>query len=89
MNNEAVANELMKIAKELVGVGSGSPKEYYLMENIGKAKYVVNFHDGKKTHPDGSPFYDIRIFRNRPDAEAFMNGLAGKGYKYGIQPIYK
>ena len=82
MNKIAVVKELVAIAESLVA-SSGSPKEYYLMENIGRAKYVVNFHDGVKTHKDGSAFYDIRIFRNRPDAETFMNELARKGYKYG------
>ena len=39
--------------------------EYNLRYNIGKAKYVVNFHDGKKTHKDGSKFFDIQIFSNK------------------------
>ena len=29
---------------------------YHIQSNIGKAKHVVNFHDGHKTHKDGSPF---------------------------------
>jgi hypothetical protein len=85
MNREQLASELVKVAKELVG----SPKEYYLQENVGRAKYVVNFHDGVSTHKDGSEFYDIRIFRNRRDAEAFMQKLVRKGYKYGKSPLYK
>jgi len=56
-------------------------KEYYLQHNIGKAKYLVSFHDGVKTHKDGSEFYDIRIFRNKPDTKAFMKELSNKGYK--------
>ena len=85
MNKTAVAQELVRIAKSLVG----GAKEYFLMTGIGSSKYVVNFHDGVKTHPDGSEFYDIRIFRNRPAAEAFMSELVSKGYKYGKQTIYK
>lgn len=85
MNNELVANELVKIAKSLVG----SPKEYYVMENIGRSKYVVNYHDGIKTHPDGSDFYDIAIFRNKPSMEAFIQELTRKGYRYGKSPLYK
>lgn len=54
---------------------------YNTQENIGKAKYVVNFHDGKKAHPDGSPFYDIRIFRNKKKRDAFIKELKGNGYK--------
>jgi hypothetical protein len=29
-------------------------KEYYTMQNVGKCKYVVNYHDGIKLHKDGS-----------------------------------
>lgn len=35
-------------------------QEHY---KIGKSKYVISWHDNKY-HPDGSPFYDIRIFKN-------------------------
>lgn len=33
--------------------------------NIGKAKYVINSHDGIKTHADGSPFFEIECFSNK------------------------
>lgn len=56
-------------------------KEYYLQHNIGKAKYVVSFHNGVKTHKDGSAFYDIMIFRNKPAVESFIKELSDKGYK--------
>lgn len=50
------------------------------MTNIGRAKYVVSFHDGVKTHRDGSPFYDIAIFRNRKAMEEFLFSLRAQGY---------
>ena len=50
--------------------------------NIGKAKYVVNFYDGKKTHKDGSPFFDIKIFKNKQAQCAFLAYLIAQGYKY-------
>lgn len=53
------------------------------MYNVGKARYVVNYHDGKKTHPDGSPFYDIHISRNKRDHERFVKGLRSQGYAEG------
>jgi hypothetical protein len=56
-------------------------KKYYIMYGVGKAKYVVNFHDGEKKHKDGSEFYDIRIFKNIKDLEAFTNDLRTQGYK--------
>ena len=56
------------------------PKTYHIMNNVGAAKYVVNFHDGRKTHPDGSPFFDIRIFKNKRKLSAFVSELEGQSY---------
>ena len=53
---------------------------FYLMYNIGSAKYVVNYHDGVKTHLDGSDFYDIRIFKNKKKLFAFIHHLLEQGY---------
>jgi len=55
-------------------------KTYNTMSNVGKAKYVVNFHDGEKTHKDGSRFYDMSIFKNAKDLENFEKQLKSKGY---------
>jgi hypothetical protein len=55
-------------------------KNYYLMQNIGRAKYVVNFHDGVKKHKDGSDFYDIAIFHNKKKLVLFLKELARAGY---------
>ena len=38
---------------------------YRILYNVGKAKYVLSWHDGTKKHKDGSPFYDIEIFKNK------------------------
>lgn len=56
-------------------------KLYYTQNNIGKAKYVVNYHDGVKTHKDGGAFYDIKIFKNKKDFENFIKKLESEGYK--------
>jgi hypothetical protein len=56
---------------------------FNIQYNIGKAKYVVNYHDGQKTHQDGSAFYDIAIFRNKRKFEAFVRGLRKTGYVEG------
>ena len=40
-------------------------KEYYLMYNVGRVKYLVNFHNGVKTHNDGSRFFDIACFKKQ------------------------
>lgn len=56
-------------------------KDYYLMYRVGKAKYVVNYYDGVKTHNDGSKFYDIAIFSNKQKMNNFIKELQNKGYK--------
>lgn len=55
-------------------------KNFFIQNNVGNAKYVVSFHDGKKTHRDGSPFYDVAIFRNKKHLAHFENKLKSEGY---------
>ena len=55
-------------------------KNYNTMTNVGRAKYVVNFHDGIKTHKDGSAFYDIAIFSNKKKEKAFIQNLNNAGF---------
>lgn len=62
------------------GGGVDSKKVYYQMSGVGSSKYVVNFHDGKKTHKDGSPFFDIEIFKNKVDLKKFIDKLHQQGY---------
>jgi hypothetical protein len=55
-------------------------KNYYQMNNVGKAKYTVSKHDGVQTHKDGSPFYDISIFKNKKKRDDYIKGLRADGY---------
>ena len=55
-------------------------KRFNIMYNIGKAKYVVNYHDGTMIHPDGSDFFAIKIFKNKKDLAAFIKELKTDGY---------
>jgi hypothetical protein len=57
-------------------------KLYYTMNNVGKSKYVINYHDGSKTHKDGSAFYDIDIYNNKKDFDKAVAKLESEGYKY-------
>lgn len=57
-----------------------SVKQFNIRHNIGKAKYVVNFHDGEKKHRDGSEFFDIAIFSNKKKMGIFVNSLKSSGY---------
>lgn len=56
-------------------------KIYYERHGIGTVKYTVSFHDGKKTHEDGSAFYDIKLFRNKKTLHAFIAKLESDGYR--------
>lgn len=51
--------------------------EIHEMQNVGRAKYVVNYFTGK-THSDGSKFYDIAIFKNKAKKNAFIKALKAK-----------
>ena len=55
-------------------------KTFNTQRNIGKVKYVVNFHDGIKTHKDGSPFYGLKILHNKKELAAFVNQLKNDNY---------
>lgn len=56
------------------------PKQFYTRDNIGKAKYTINFHDGKDTHKDGSPFFGILIFRNKKKYNQKISQMKKEGY---------
>jgi len=55
-------------------------KNFHRMNNIGTAKYTVNWHDGEKKHNDDSKFYDIKIFKNKRIMERFVAELKRDGY---------
>lgn len=55
-------------------------KNFYIHYNIGKSKYVVKFHDGDVFYSDGSPFYDIKIFKNKILLGRFIKELLNSGY---------
>jgi hypothetical protein len=57
-------------------------KLYYITSNVGKAKYVISFHNGIKKHKDGSDFYDIKIFNNKKRLNEFVEVLVKNGYIY-------
>lgn len=55
-------------------------KNYYIMYNVGKAKYLLNTHNGVDTHKDGSPFYGCEIFKNKKKLQARIAELKKEGY---------
>ena len=52
----------------------------YRWLTMGRARHTVSFHDGEKSHDDGSPFFDMKIFRNARDAQRFVKSLRSEGY---------
>lgn len=56
-------------------------KKYNIMHNIGKVKYLVNFHDGESFHKDGSAFFSIKTFKNKIKLANFEKELVSKGFK--------
>ena len=64
-------------------------KRFNTMTNIGRAKYVVNYHDGLKKHNDGSDFFDIAIFKNKNKLNTFINELYRDGYIEAKMDIYQ
>jgi hypothetical protein len=88
MTDVELAIMIKNVARETVRkmtatARNGGQKRYNIMQNVGSAKYLVNFHDGIKTHSDGSDFFDSKIFKNKPDLETFEQSLIRQGYKYG------
>ena len=55
-------------------------KRFKRQDGIGKAKYTISYHDGKKKHKDGSDFFDIKIFKNKKDLSDFVGSLVKQGY---------
>ena len=55
-------------------------KNYYIMYNVGKAKYLLNTHNGVDIHKDGSPFYGCEIFKNKKKLQARIAELKKEGY---------
>lgn len=56
-------------------------KTFNVKSGIGKARHVVSFHDGVKTHKDGSPFFDVRVLRNKREVAKFVKDLSSKGFE--------
>lgn len=59
---------------------SSHPKMYRDNLYTGKARHSVSFHDGIKINWDGSPFFDLRIFKRNKDKATFIRELEAAGY---------
>lgn len=82
LNNKTVVYKKKKATTTRKRVAKNGKKTYNIAKNVGKAKYVVSYHNGKTKHRDGSPFFDLRIFKNKSDLSNFEKVLKSKGYVY-------
>ncbi len=55
-------------------------KQFNVLDRVGKARHVVNYHDGIKTHADGSKFFDMHICGNKRALAKFVAELTSQGY---------
>jgi hypothetical protein len=55
-------------------------KRFSVQERVGRARHVVSFHDGVKTHADYSPFFDMQICGNKRARQKFVKELTAAGY---------
>lgn len=55
-------------------------KTYHYTHRIGNSRHCVSYHDGAKTHQDGSPRFDLEICCNKRRLAAFLKRLHAQGY---------
>lgn len=53
---------------------------YYVMCNVGKTKYLLNYWNGTDTHSDNSPFYNVFCFNNKLKLAKKIKQLEKMGY---------
>lgn len=57
-----------------------SPKTFHVMHNVGKVKYLLSYHDGIKSHKDGSKFFDVACFSNKKELAKEIKQMIKDGY---------
>lgn len=72
-----VAVQEMRARKVITATG----KNFNTMYNIGKVKYIINYHDGISTHKDGSPFFGIHCESSKLRHLAKIKELVTQNYK--------
>ena len=65
---------------ELKKANDEARKTFRVCPQIGTTKYSVSFCDGQQTHRDGSPFFDLRIFKNKKSLANYVADLKSQGY---------
>jgi hypothetical protein len=76
--NSSIQNAYVKTyANESVNEGK---KAFKINPPIGSSKYSISAYDGIAKHKDGSPFWDILIFKNKADLEKRAKYFRGEKY---------
>ena len=76
-NNSSFKWYVKTYANESVNEGK---KVFKVNPPIGSSKYSISAHDGITKHKDGSPFYNILIFKNKADLERRANYFRSEKY---------
>ena len=76
-NNSSFKWYVKTYANESVTEGK---KVFKINPPIGSSKYSISAHDGITKHKDGSPFYNILIFKNKADLERRANYFRSEKY---------
>ena len=76
-NNSSFKWYVKTYANESVNEGK---KVFKVNPPIGSSKYSISAHDGITKHKDGSPFWDILIFKNKADLERRANYFRSEKY---------
>lgn len=79
INGGAIGGDFSKTGLSEATLNEGK-KRFKQQDGVGSSKYTISYHDGKKKHKDGSDFFDIKIFKNKPELEAFKKDLVSKGF---------
>ena len=62
------------------GKGNEGKKAFKINPPIGSSKYSISAYDGITKHKDGSPFWNILIFKNKADLERRANYFRSEKY---------
>ena len=76
-NNSSFKWYVKTYANESVNEGK---KVFKINPPIGSSKYSISAHDGITKHKDGSPFWNILIFKNKADLERRANYFRSEKY---------
>ena len=76
-NNSSFKWYVKTYANESVNEGK---KAFKINPPIGSSKYSISAYDGITKHKDGSPFYNILIFKNKADLERRANYFRSEKY---------